>query len=163
MISRSRSDCTAKAQSKATALQITRSATQGFCCTNTGRSALSLAKRQVGQRLWKKFKTHSLYLALVSSLHCSHSSCPESGLLQTLVQLWVRSLEFSIFPARTSPGKSQSHGLFRPAQTSSTHTDVWWAERKKGRDKGADRLQTKKIKRQNKQKQTKRQKNPSTQ
>lgn len=41
----------AKAQSKATDLQITRGATQGFCCTNTSRSALSLAKRQVGQRL----------------------------------------------------------------------------------------------------------------
>lgn len=122
MTSRSTSGC--KAQSKATDLQITRSATQGFRCTNTSRSALSLAKRQVGQQLWKKFKPHALYVALVSSL-CYFSlqllsvwSSPGTG---SVVGEQVR---VPIFPARTSLRRSQSRGLFRPAPTSSTHTDI---------------------------------------
>lgn len=107
---------TAKAQSKATDLQITRSAMQGFSLTNTSRSALSLAKRQVGQQLWETPKTHVLYVALVSSLHYLHRSklsvwsSPGSGKSGGRAEL---ESPFVRVETPSSEKESQSRGLFQ--------------------------------------------------
>lgn len=159
----SRSDCTAKAQSKNhwSTVQITRSATQGFCWTNTSRSALSLARRQVGQQLWKEFKTHALYVALVSSLHYSHYSHSLPGHLQAPGQWWVSRLRVPIFPARISPRKSIT--WFFQAYTDEQHAHQCLVSRKKGarqRRRQASDKKKKKKRQNNKQKQSKDKINP---
>lgn len=86
----SRSDRKAKAQSKPL--------TQGFCSTNTSRSALSLANRQVGQQLRCQLKTciaHTCSFGFISVQFILQLSL--SGLLQAPGQWPVNRLESPFF------------------------------------------------------------------